>query len=161
MTLNTFALRKEIPGSCHSYLRPIACFPFVTACVILTLFLFSWPGGCITFSLRICARHCSLLNPPATVCWALQNNRYLFAVTWCLEVITFIVLSYLKGKAGFMNTEEIWWPVRFSPSNLTPFQNKWVIWKALMCLCMKNGTCENQHSLNNISWHFARIDVTA
>lgn len=52
-------------------LRPIACFPFITACVILTFFLISWPGGCITFSLRICTCHCSFLDPFATVCWTL------------------------------------------------------------------------------------------
>lgn len=62
------AFRKKIPRCVHCYLRPIACFPFVTACVILTLLLVSWPGGCITLSLRICARHCSFLDPFATVC---------------------------------------------------------------------------------------------
>lgn len=66
--LNIFGFREKIPCTAHWYLRPIACFPFITACVIFTFFLIFWPGGCITFSLRICTCYCPFLDPFATVC---------------------------------------------------------------------------------------------
>lgn len=105
-TLSIFALRKKTPWSICCYLGPVSCFPFVTACVILTLLLVSRPGGFITFALGVCARHCSLLNSPATVCWALQKTRGLVFVTWYLEMIAFMLVTQLRGKAGVMNIEE-------------------------------------------------------
>lgn len=70
------AARLQMLRGDRCYLRPVSCFPFVAACVIFALLLVPRPGGCVAFSLRICARYCSLLDALAAICRALKNNKH-------------------------------------------------------------------------------------